>query len=520
MGVLLVLLALVVGCRGPSAKISPERAWDIALREAQKPELSSGYEEYLQVDPQSPQGRLAHRRIAEAEQHYRRALMLLQTGQPGAREALLRGKTIGPLPPRLNLPIARALHAQENDYLAAQFYRSFLRHLPRDPDAESAQKELSLLETELLALAMDDGAQLPTRSPWTRELLGLLGLGITLFGLLIGLLFWSLRLRRERSLEKWSEQNPELQPALTYLIGTLRHELLKHRIGAATELLSRTGSHGNPSPEQRAFLHQRLFGGTPLLAVWKEHLLSFQRVLRTEKSLPSLDRGFARADRAIRRMVRAEPAFLAGRSSALTELASSESVLASFDREMADLVRRMQRTVVDSSLLSEAAFSVRSEFRVAAIPLDDLQIVPPAESIEVAVYRTDLLLVLKNLVRNAILAVGQVEPPRRVAVDVLCDLLDTGEELVKLRVHDSSPAPIPEEKLRGSDKPLSKQRGLDLVRMTLRVYGGTLACEAGLEGYAKCVVAQLFRVLDDEGIPSSHPSYSAPKLPSLPQKES
>ena len=88
---------------------------------------------------------------------------------------------------------------------------------------------------------------------------------------------------------------------MTYLIGTLRHELLKHRIGAASQLLSSlTAQQGKLSSEQIQFLHQRLYGGVPLAAVWQEQLQSFQRALRLERSLTAFDRGFAQADRANR----------------------------------------------------------------------------------------------------------------------------------------------------------------------------------------------------------------------------
>ncbi len=493
------LLFGLLACGRAEAPQTPVAAWQHALLQSQKAELSAGYKEFLQTDPNSPQGVLARERLSLGAQHYQQALRYLQQGLPGAREELLAGKAIAPMAPQLCLPMARALREQKNDYLAQQFYRSFLRHLPHDKEAPIAKQELAQLETEMLVLAMDPEQQESSRSLWTSELIRLLGLGVTLLVVLLGVLAFALRLRlrRDRSLRALAEQNPELQPALTYLIGTLRHELLKHRIGAASQLLSSlTAQQGKLSSEQIQFLHQRLYGGVPLAAVWQEQLQSFQRALRLERSLTAFDRGFAQADRAMLRLIRSEKPLLQGQPRVIEQLAAAESELLQFDRSLATLLRQMQRTVIDGQLLAEAAHAVRSEHRAAQVSLDELQLIPPVEHVEVAVYRVDLLLVLKNLIRNAILAVGHSELQRRIAVDVQIELLDTGEELVLLRVHDSCPDRIPPERLMGTDAVVYKPRGLDLVRMTLRVYGGTLSEAEGLPGFSKCVVAQLFRVLD------------------------
>lgn len=182
--------------------------------------------------------------------------------------------------PALFLPLARALHAQENDFLAMQFYRSYLRSLPDSVDAAVAAQELKVLESELTQLSPDSmvTASFP-RTPWWRtSAAGLIGI-VLLAGwvlLLRNRFFW----QRGVSLAQVALQSPELQPALAYLIGTLRHELLKHRIGAVSQLVRSLASQKHsPSEEQRRFLHQRLFGGTPRAQAWKEHLQGFGRAL-------------------------------------------------------------------------------------------------------------------------------------------------------------------------------------------------------------------------------------------------
>ena len=160
LNLLLFLLLLASGCqqtphRTEAAPRDAASAWQHALAESQKPELAAGYEEWLRIDPQSHYGATARARLSEADAHYRQALALLQKGQPGAREALLHGKALAPMVPSLFLPLARALHAQENDFLAVQFYRSYLRHLPTASDASAARRELAQIETELSVLTTD-----------------------------------------------------------------------------------------------------------------------------------------------------------------------------------------------------------------------------------------------------------------------------------------------------------------------------------------------------------------------------
>ena len=519
LGVILLAVLLLgwsLGCggddRGP--QLTPTEAWQLALSQSQKPELSAGYEDWLRIDPSSPQGLQARARLDSADSQYHQALRLLQSGQPGARDALLRGKAIAPMDPRLFLPLARALRTQENDYLAVQFYRSFLRHRPTDTESALARRELAQIETEMSSLAADpedstSGAIERDQRALIRRIWGwkgqpLLWIGVG-FGILMGVGFGVRRRLSRRveqqagTLQELAEQNPELQPAISYLIGTLRHELLKHRIGAASQLLTTLAAQEQqPTEAQRQFLHQRLYGGVPLLVVWNEHLASFQRVLRPRRPLVSTDPDFVSAQRAILRLVRSERPLLLGQRGVLSQLAQSETEVLAFDQRLAELVQKMQRTVVDADLLREASTAVRNEHLAANVCLDEVLITPPPELIVVAIYRVDLLLVLKNLIRNAILAVGKSAPPHRIAVDVITELLPTGEELVKVRVHDTCPQSLPTERMVDPSSGAAFQRGLDLVRMTLRLYGGSLSTEDGLPGFCKCVVAQMFRVLDPE----------------------
>lgn len=58
------------------------------------------------------------------------------------------------------------------------------------------------------------------------------------------------------------------------------------------------------------------------------------------------------------------------------------------------------------------------------------------------VFGTDLRLILRNIIRNAIQALARTQAPRRLAVDVAVELEPTGEETVVFRVRDSSPEDV------------------------------------------------------------------------------
>jgi hypothetical protein len=87
--------------------------------------------------------------------------------------------------------------------------------------------------------------------------------------------------RRGVSLSRLVREQPELHPAIAYLVGSLRHELLKHRVGAAREVLNLLGA-GESSPAQHAFLEARLLGtvgSLPLDQAFDAYLRAFERAL-------------------------------------------------------------------------------------------------------------------------------------------------------------------------------------------------------------------------------------------------
>ena len=111
--------------------------------------------------------------------------------------------------------------------------------------------------------------------------------------------------------------------------------------------------------------------------------------------------------------------------------------------------------------------------------------VPAGSAVDV--YRTDLRIGLKNIFRNAIAALGVSPRPRRLAADVLVELEPTGEEIVRIRVRDSSQARLEAAAAAGVE------HGLGIVHTALLRYDGSLEVLPGGDGYAKAVVVRLFR---------------------------
>jgi len=130
------------------------------------------------------------------------------------------------------------------------------------------------------------------------------------------------------------------------------------------------------------------------------------------------------------------------------------------------------------------------------VALDELEIAAVEEVAEVEVFRLDLVLVINNVLRNAIFAAARAEAPRRVRLDVELELEPTGEETVALRVSDTSPEALDSEML--LDRRVD--RGLGLVSAAVRRYGGAIDVRPTQDGFQKAVVVSFFRAFDDEEV--------------------
>ncbi len=464
----------------------------------------AAYRAWTAIDPGTPEGREARRLLAEAEPLYLEGIREVQRGAADARGTFERAVRVAPMDPRLYLPLARAFRdlgerSEDNAHLfirAAEYYRKFLALLPHDPRAEEASAELSRLDPDGSRLfaappSPPPEAAAPPAAPaaptpaWP--------LAVALLALLLALAAVAVLIARTRrrslSLEQLAERRPELHPAIAYLVGSLRHELLKHRIGAVGDAVDALGA-GTATDAQRAFLASRLYEGEPIQAAWRGHLAAFERALGLEQDLARGDRRFGAAERAVDAIARLEPKLAAG-GAAPRGLQGAHDELRRFDVYLRDLVGALTRTPVDGALFRDVVDEVRREYAAGQVTLEEVVIRAPEPAPEVEVFRVDLVLVLKNVVRNAILAVGEGAPPRRIGLDVETALEPTGEETVLIHVRDTSPAAFTTEDIYAR----RIDRGLGLVTAALRRYEGSIAVEPADEGgeWAKRVTVRFFR---------------------------
>jgi signal transduction histidine kinase len=406
----------------------------------------------------------------------------VRTGQAGSRETLVQALALAPMDPALYLPFARACRHRGAVWRAADFYRKYLARNPHGAEAEAARAELGVLggdpdfppdfdQREVAGGASSLGIG------WLR---GVGAAGATF--LLLGLLVLVSRRRRVRPLRQMVKERPEAHQTVAYHIGCLRHEFLKHRIGAAGEALDAVVA-GRASEAQRRFLDERLCRGEPLLAAWRAHVAAIDRSLGLARSVADSDPLFRDAERALVTLGRA-----ASKASASRGLAEARTCLQRFDRELGDLAGRLSSCLLDKAFFDDALASTRSEWASGKVELDEIVVGPIPDGIAVDVYRTDLRIVLKNLFRNAIAALADSARPRRLAVDVLLDLEPTGEEVVRIRVRDSG-CSAPSTIAAGG---VDVEHGLGIVRTALLRYDGALEVHSGEGGYTKAVIVRLF----------------------------
>jgi signal transduction histidine kinase len=389
--------------------------------------------------------------------------------------------------PALYLPFARACRDRGVLWRAADFYKKYLAHLPPLPEATAARAELAGLGggRDILPPGFEGDSPPPPPAPAVARPYWLLPVTLAASGGLLILLVVLLvvRRRRERPLRDLVLGRPEIHQAVAYQVGCLRHEFLKHRIGAAGEALAAL-SEGRASPEQRRFLGERLCKGEPLLSAWRAHVEGIERSLGLRFRLTRADPSFRAADAGLAALGRA---VAGGQPRPARRVRQALQDLERLDRGLAELVAALAYCPVDEAFLRDVLAATRSEWASGKIELDEVVVGPVPEGVAVDVYRTDLRIVLKNIFRNAIAALGESPRPRRLATDVLVELEPTGEEIVRIRVRDSSQARLEPAAAAGVE------HGLGIVHTALLRYDGSLEVLPGGDGYAKAVVVRLFR---------------------------
>ena len=481
--------------------------WQEAQVLWRKRDTVRAYAAWQAIDPRTPMGQEARRRLADAEQHYRRGIALLDRGQPDARDEFEQGIALAPMDPALYLPLARAYRRQQLPFRAVTFYGRFLAALPDHPEARAAQDEWIAIDPDAPVWEQDPAAETGRRHDGPRtSVLVLLGSGAAGLLLLLGGLVLAPHQRRAVTLATWVAERPELHPGLAYAIGCLRHELLKHRAGAAVEALRQAPAGEALETRRVEFVRALLLGDEPLAAAWVGHLAAIERALGERVRLERRDVHVRAAGRALRQLSRLTAATGRGardRTRArLDEVDEVARALVAFDGYLAAELQKLVRTRVDERFLTKVVESVRGELGPLVQGLDELSVHPPPEPLGVEMYGIDLRIILRNLLRNAIQATQRGDAPRRVRLDVTLTLEPTGEEVVRLRVHDTSPERFSYEVLR-PERPEQIARGLGLIRAATERYGGVIEVDPGAPGFAKAVAVRLFRALDEEGEPAA-----------------
>jgi len=473
---------LVLEACGGSSTARDEQAWRLAEKAYGEGGDRSAYRLWAGLDPSGPKGREAHQRLALADQRYRHAIDLFRTYQPGVREAMQEGLALGPMDPAHYLTLARLCAERGITFRAVDFYRKYLNQEPAPAEASAARLELGSLsagQDPFPPLFAENNRPLESPRPAATPIwaLGLLAppLALVLY----------LRLRNQRrSLRGLLADRPEWHPTVAYHLGCLRHEFLKHRVGPLGEPL-RAIARAQSSADKNQFLHDRLAQGAPMRLAWRAQLHALERSMGIAWKLDSVDPLFRPARVAMERLGRQRWPI---RQADAKRLLVAHAALMTFDQQLSDLVAGLVRCCVDEALLREVVESTRSEWVTGQVPLDEVYIAPVPPGVEVDVFRTDLRIVLKNIVRNAIQAMATAPAPRRLALDVQVEPEATGEEFVVFRVRDSSPCGLHSSDSKGIDM----EHGLGIVNTALRRYDGSLQVVLESDGYAKAVRVRFF----------------------------
>ena len=498
---IVICLVLLVGCRVERGEPGVIRVTD---RESAKQvedlwaaRSPTAYFVWSKVDDRTQEGRRIRRLLRQADVHYREGLRLFEKGETAmARLAFQRGAAVGPINPEHYYTLAELYRKRGKDESASEYYVKYARGVP---DSEKSRQAVALAKR--FDPSFDGMFDPPTESVDSAGLgtvpkfnVFFLLAGAFIGGALVLLLLFVVRpyFGRGTSLTRLIDQAPELHSGIAYLIGSLRHELLKHRIGVVGDVLSNLKSSNATGPQQ-AFLGKRLYSGVPVDEAWRSHLSAFGRALGNRFNFKR-DRRFRRADRAIRSIAAAETVYEERGTGALAVLNKAHLQLKQFDSYLANEQRRLVRTLVDTALLTQVVEEVRGEYAASSVPISIIDVEDVKVPVSVEVPRVDLLLILKNLFRNAVMAVGESPSPRKVAISTGLNLEPTGEESVRIRVFDSSQKKISITELGGANP----GSGLALVMTAIKRYGGALDVEdAGDEG--KTVVIRFFRAFEDDG---------------------
>jgi signal transduction histidine kinase len=444
---------------------------------------------FLSVPPDTAAGREARQVIERADEHYQTALEHLSESRDAqARQGFRQAMEVGPMDPRLYFDLAvlydeRGMRGQAVAYCGR--FLAFMNQARESVDPDSLRRC-----TAVITGPEDLGPETPPppESSWPLYLLVILG---ALTPIPVFLFIW---FRRGKTLDELIDESPDLHPRIAYAIGCLRHELLKHRLGTLNDVVRGLRGRGGLTAQQRRYLRDRLYGGDSLSGLWKIYVETFDRLAGRRLYLDRRDRAFRHGWQAVQALEQLRGRFDEPDAGVADRLDAVRQQIRTFDRHLKWLSERLCRSKIDGQLLREAVFSVQGELRAAAVRLDEIRFGEPPPDVYIEVFRSDLLIVLKNLVRNAILALARQEESRRaLGVEVGLRTEPTGDESVLIKVLDTSLETMTTEDIYGR----RLDRGLGLVAAAVTRYDGSVYVEA-LEGdFTKAVVVRFFRALGE-----------------------
>jgi signal transduction histidine kinase len=511
------LFFVLLSCATPR---SPAQLYQIALERTQAGDRCA-FLDFAAIPERSPEREKAEAQLNNAEEEFQKGLDFFDealaddaAGRKTSAQAKLEkvsvafanGLTLAPMRPRILLQIGDAYFAAENYERAAYFYRRYALFTQENKQEldEFCQEEQAPSLTEELVTTLS-----PEETPWWPFYVG------GFFSLMaLGLAIIYLKDRRKGiTLEEFSQKVPEAGPEIAREISCIRHELIKHRLGLAPALVKADETEG-----AREFVLARL--GGDLEGDFARHIESLQRIASGRLEDPDEDpllRPLAQAVRRAAKMSRKfssawstpvardatnvgsgvgwrrwiQPSNTGDTKKAQRELETVRSDLLVADRALARLVSALGQTTLDASFLRDAVAGVRQEPRVQSLPLDAINYAEIAPAPLVSIPRVDLSIVVKNVVRNALIALGNSTEKKLLSLEVSLELEPTGEESVLLKIKDSA------KKIPENIEHAPAGRGLWIVQKTLQRYDGAISIEVEPEGsqFCKAIVVRLFRAM-------------------------
>ncbi len=444
------------------------------------------------IEQNCPQAATARQLLLEADQWYQKGLTLFENRDAvGARVAFERGARLAPIEPNHYFRLAKIYHRHGMVEKAGKYFEKYLRAVPDGDSSEEAGAALTeIARNSIDVLDPDQSEQAPPVGEPVSTLWWTLGAAA---GIVLAAILWLVvRYRRGASLTGLIEKNATLHTAIAYLIGTMRHELLKHRIGPVADVATALSS-GQITPAQEAYLRQKLFAGIGIDTAWQMHVRAFEQALGGQFN-HRRDRQFRAAARAIDAVAAFQPKLLGISGPAVGQLSRAHDELRRFDRFLGDQLSLLVRTRIDKPFAKQVFEELRGEYAVSTVALDELSYEIGTSSVFIEVPRADLMVILKNILRNAIFAVRSNRENRRVQMALHTELQPTGDEVVRLYVRDSGLEPLTTEAIAGSDL----NTGLGLVMAAVQRYNGTVEVQSAPAPYNKAVIVRFFRSLEEE----------------------